>query len=242
MRECYTMGMTTTTRPKFVSYSRVSTDEQGQSGLGLESQQHQCRAYVESVGGELVREFVEIASGDNDDRPVLAEALKLAKRLRACVLVAKLDRLSRVVAKVAGLLRGGAELRVVECANASTLELHIRAVIAEEERRKIAERTRDALGAAKRRGVQLGSARPGHWSGREHQRRAGAAAGSAAAAASRRELSASVYADAAPIAKQLHQAGGSLRTIAAELNAKGLTTPMGGSWKAQSVKRLLATA
>lgn len=237
------MGMTTTTTaPKFVIYARVSTTEQGDSGLGIEAQLHDCRAYVEKSGGELVREFVEVASGDDDDRPILAEALKLAKRTRGVVLVAKLDRLSRVVAKVAGLLRNGTELRVVECANAGPLELHIRAAVAEEMRRKIAEQTRDALGAAKRRGVKLGSARPGHWSGREHRRRAGAAAGSAKAAEARRELSASVYAEALPIARQLHQDGGSLRTIAAELNAKGITTPMGGSWKAMSVKRLLTTA
>mgnify|MGYP003376487628 CR=1 FL=1 len=230
---------TTAAAAKFVIYTRVSTDEQGASGLGLDAQSHSCRAYVASVGGVVVREFVEVASGDDDDRPVLGEALKVAKRVRATVLVSKLDRLSRVVAKVAGLIRGGTELRVVECAGASTLELQIRAVIAEEERRKIGERTRDALASAKRNGVKLGSARPNHWKGREHLRRAGAAAGSAAAAAGRRSLRADLYSEALPVASKLRAGGSSLRVIAGELNAKGITTVQGATWKAQSVKRLL---
>lgn len=235
----YTVGMNTRT-PKFVIYARVSTDEQADSGLGVEAQLHACRAFVEQHGGAIARTFVEIASGDDDARPVLAEALALAKRTRATLLVSKLDRLSRVVARIAGLLRAGTELRVVECANASTLELHIRAVIAEEERRKIAERTRDALGAAKRRGVKLGSARPDHWRGRENRRRAGAAAGSANAAAARREMSAPVYAAARPIAAALRASGASLASIAARLNADGLATATGASWRAMQVARLLA--
>ena len=236
------MGMNTSTATKFVSYARVSTDEQGTSGLGVEAQQHAIRQHVESVGGKIVREFVEIASGDDDARPVLADALKLAKRTHAVVIVAKLDRLSRVVAKVAGLLRQGTELIVCECATASTLELHIRAVIAEEERRKIGERTRDALAAAKRRGQRLGSARVGHWKGREDRRQAGAAAGSAAAAAARRELRAGVFSEAGPIAQRLRNGGASLRTIAAALNESGLTTPAGAAWRAVQVQRLLSAA
>lgn len=224
--------------PKFVTYCRVSTTEQGQSGLGIEAQTHACKSYVESVGGSIVKTFIEIASGDDDDRPVLAEALKLAKRSRAVLLVAKLDRLSRAVALVAGLLRSGAEIRVAECSTAGTLELQIRAVIAQEERRQISQRTTDALAAAKRRGVALGSSRPGHWAGREELRQAGAAAGSAAAAAKRRELRADIIAAARPIVER-HR-GSSLRALAAALNAAGITTPGGSSWQAQTVKRLLS--
>ncbi len=232
--------MTTPSPTKFVAYFRVSTYEPGPSGLGIEAQQHSTRAYVESIGGTMVREFVEIDSGDDDDRPVLAAALKLAKRTNSVLVVAKLDRLSRVVAKIAGLIRQGTELRVVECANASTLEIHIRAVIAEEERRKIGERTRDALAAAKRRGVQLGSAREGHWDGRNDRRMAGAAAGSAKAAAVRRELRAETYGEAGPIAAAMKAAGASLRAIAERLNSDGLTTPAGSVWRAAQVHRLLA--
>ena len=233
------MGMSTPIVPKFVAYTRVSTDEQGADGLGIEAQQHAIRQHIESIGGVLVREFVEVASGDDDNRPKLGEALKLAKRTGATIIVAKLDRLSRVVAKIAGLIRQGTELRVVECANASTLELHIRAVIAEEERRKIGERTRDALGAAKRRGVRLGSARPGHWKGREDRRKLGQQRATSAAAAARRDMRADTYAAALPIAKRMSNAGGSLHAIAKHLNDEGITTPRGATWRATQVQRML---
>lgn len=233
------MCMSQTTQAKFIAYARVSTDEQGRSGLGIESQLAAVRSFVESEQGIIVQEFVEIASGDDDDRPQLAAALKLAKRTGAVLVVAKLDRLSRVVAKVAGLIRQGAELRVVECAAASTLELHIRAVVAEEERRMIAARTSAALQAAKARGVKLGSAREGHWAGREERRIAGLRAATAAAAAARRELSRDVYAAAKPIADRLAGEGLSMRAIAEQLNAAGMTTARGGVWTAEQVRRVL---
>ncbi len=240
MTDCYNGGMNTSTAPRFVSYCRVSTEEQGADGLGVEGQRHAIGRYIESVGGSLLREFVEVASGNDDDRPELASALKLAKRTGAVLLVAKLDRLSRVVAKIATLLRQGAELRVVECASASTLELQIRAVIAEEERRKIGERTRDALAAAKRRGTKLGSARPGHWRGREDRRKLGQRRASAKAAAARRELRSEIYAAARPLAERLHANGASLRAIADALNQNGIGTPKGSTWQAVQVSRLLA--
>lgn len=231
--------MSQTTQAKFISYSRVSTDEQGKSGLGIEAQQHAVRQFVESEGGVIVREFIEIASGDDDNRPQLAAAIKLSKRIGATLVVAKLDRLSRVVAQIAGLIRQGTDLRVVECANASTLELHIRAVIAQEERRMIAARTVAALQAAKRAGVKLGSSRPGHWRGREHLRAKGQQAATAVAAAKRRELRADTYAAALPIATKLAADGCSLRQIADTLNTQGITTSRGAAWQAQQVKRML---
>jgi len=229
--------MNTNKAAKFVAYARVSTNEQGADGLGIESQTHAIRQHVESIGGVLVRQFIEVASGDDDARPKLQAALKLAKQTGATIIVSKLDRLSRVVAKIAGLIRQGTELRVVECANASTLELHIRAVIAEEERRKIAERTKDALEAAKRRGVKLGSARPGHWTGREHVRQAAQKSATKAAAASRLAASAEVYREARAIADTMPNA--SLRAIAKAINEAGITTPGGSIWRAASVARML---
>ena len=234
------MGMNTTSSQRFIGYVRVSTSEQGASGLGLEAQEHAIRQHVASVGGELVRVVSEVASGDDDDRKGLADALKQAKRQRAVLIVSKLDRLSRAVAMIAGVMRSsGVPLCVAECSGASTLELHVRAIVAQEEREKIGQRTRDALAAAKRRGVRLGSARPGHWHGKETRRQAGAIAGSAAAAAARREMRAEVFAQAGPVAARLAAAGESLRSIANTLNADGITTPMGSQWQAQSVKRLL---
>lgn len=232
--------MSTSKATRFVAYLRVSTDEQGQSGLGLEAQEHACRQLVERQGGEVVRVFREIASGDDDERPGLSEALALAHRMRATLVVAKLDRLSRAVAMIATLMRRGVRLRVADAENASTLELHIRAVIGQEEREKIAARTKDALAAAKRRGTKLGSARPGHWRGREDRRLAGAAAGSQAAADARRRLRAELVAEAKPIAERMRADGSSLRAIAAKLNADGITTSMGASWSPTQVSRLLA--
>ena len=113
------------------------------------------------------------------------------------------------------------------------------ASLGELEREQIAERTRAALAFRKAHGMKLGSARPGHWEGREHRRRAGAALGSAAAAAARRAERAPVYAQAEPIAAGMRAAGQSLRAIAAELNARGITTPRGADWHAAQVRRLL---
>lgn len=238
------------TQPRFVTYLRVSTLEQGKSGLGFEAQANSCRAHVEAMGGVCVAELLEVASGDDDERPVLAQAIAMARRLRATLLVSKLDRLSRAVALVAGLLRdGNVELVVAECAKASTLELHLRATVAEEERRLIAERTRQALAAAKRRGTLLGSHQPGHWDGvvvegrnagkpRAQARLEGARKGSKAAAAARRELNDELWVSALPIIAELK--GMSLRGIAERLNARAVPTPTGALWSAMSVSRLLA--
>lgn len=231
----------TTAPQKFVIYTRVSTDEQGRSGLGLDAQMTACRRHVEQVGGTIVAGFEEVASGDDDARPVLAQAVAAARRHRAHLLVAKLDRLSRAVALVAGLLRNGrVPLVVADCATASTLELHLRATIAEEERRLIAERTKAALAALKARGVRLGSARRNHWKGREDRRAAGAAKGSAAAAVARREMFGPLWDEARSVARELVAGGASMHAAARELTARGMVTPTGGRWWPATIKRLLA--
>jgi DNA invertase Pin-like site-specific DNA recombinase len=229
-----------TIAPKFVSYARVSTEEQGRSGLGLEAQAAAITAAVADQGGIVTRAFVEIASGDDDERPQLAAALKLCRRTGATLIVAKLDRLSRAVAMVAGLMREGVAFRVAELENASTLEIHLRATIAEEERRLIAARTTAALAAAKARGTKLGSSRPGHWKGREQLRSAGQRKAVKAAAAKRLALSAELYREAFNVARGMPDA--SLRAIAAALDDAGITTPKGSKWTAAAVSRMLAAA
>lgn len=227
---------------KFISYRRVSTIEQGDSKLGLEAQQHAVEQFAAKVGGSIIRDYVEIASGDDDSRPILAAALKQAKRAGAVLLVAKLDRISRAVAVVSTLMREGVRFVAADRPDASTLELHILAVFAQEERAKIISRTVDALAAARRRGVKLGSARPGHWDGREDRRALGSAKGLAKIAAERRAERAEVFTAALPIAKKLEAAGASLRAIAAELNAQEISTSRGTKWHAAQVSRMLATA
>lgn len=238
------MGMSTTTNQptKYVIYTRVSTTEQGKSGLGLDAQLYSCRQYVESCGGLIVRELSEVASGNDDERPVLAEALKLAKQRGAKLLVAKLDRLSRAVAVIATMMRHGGEFVVAECAGASNLELHMRASFAEEEREKIAARTVAALAAAKRRGVKLGSSRPGHWKGREDVRKRAVIKAGKAAAAAKLERSGEARAAAAAVAVMMRQSGEGLRTIAAELERRELVTPTGNTtWAPAQVSRLLVS-
>ena len=225
--------------PSFVTYCRVSTDEQGRSGLGLEAQEAACASAAAATGGTILRTFREVASGDDDKRPVLAAALRLARRTGATLLVAKLDRLSRAVAMVAALMRDGVPFRVAELANASELELHLRATIAQEERRLIGERTKAALAAAKRRGTKLGSARRGHWTGREDRRLAGILAAGRASAAKRRGARAELLVEAAPVVAGL--AGASLRAIGQALEGAGVLTVQGATkWTATGVSRLLA--
>jgi DNA invertase Pin-like site-specific DNA recombinase len=221
-----------------VAYIRVSTEEQSKSGLGLEAQEHACRESVEDMGGRLVEVIREQDSGDNDDRPGLAKALALVARLRGVLVVSKLDRLARSVALVARVLREGVvKVRVASSPEASTLELHLRAALAEEERRLIGERTKNALAAAKKRGTKLGSARPGHWKGREAARLRGAKAATAAAAAARREAAAPLLAQAAPIVAAHENA--TLRQLAAALERAGVATATGcPKWTATGVARL----
>lgn len=235
-----TTRTTTPTAPKFVSYTRVSTEEQGRSGLGLEAQTEAIRQAVAAKGGTIARAFSEVGSGGDDHRPELLAALNLCKLTKATLIVAKLDRLSRDVELIAGTMKR-TPLVVAECVGASPMELHLRASFAEEERNKIRVRTREALARLKARGVKLGSARPGHWKGREDRRQAGQRNAVKVAAAKRRAESAKLYADAARIAAKFK--GASLRGLADELNAAGLTTPRGSVWTAAAVSRMLqATA
>lgn len=142
---------------EFIGYYRVSTKRQGRSGLGLEAQQSSVRQFSEA-NGELVAEYQDIESGRNDDRPGLNAAIAEAKKRKAILLVARLDRFSRRVSFISWLMEQGVDLKVVEMPNASTFQLHIHGALAEEERRMISERTKAALKAAKKRGVVLGRA------------------------------------------------------------------------------------
>jgi DNA invertase Pin-like site-specific DNA recombinase len=149
-----------------IAYYRVSTREQGNSGLGLDAQ----RLAISKLGHTVVAEYTDIASGRKDDRPQLAMALEHARKIGAALTVAKLDRLSRRVSFTAKLLEGQIAILVADQPEANVMLLHMLAVFAESEAKAISERTKAALAIAKKRGVLLGSARPGHWEGREHLR------------------------------------------------------------------------
>lgn len=227
----------------FVAYIRVSTQQQGVSGLGLEAQVASIAAHVRTAGGEIVATYREIESGRVKDRPELARALAHARRVCGSLIVARLDRLARNLVFVGQVLESG--VGFVDAANpqANRLTLQILAAVAEEEARLISARTKAALAAARARGVLLGSSRPGHWEGREDSRRRGLdAARIAAAEAARAAAAARIDREAARLARDLRDAGHPLSAIAAALTAAGHVTPRGRTWHPSQVARLLAHA
>ena len=208
---------------KFVAYFRVSTERQGQSGLGLEAQQ----AAVKQYAADITHSFTEIESGKNDDRPQLLAAIALCKRTGAALLIAKIDRPSRQAAFLLTLRDSGVQIVAADMPHAGTLEFGIRAVVAQHEREEISRRTKAALQAAKARGVKLGCPTPER----------GSAAGIAAI-----QARASAYATRlAPVVADIKRAGcTTLREIAAALQARGIATPRGGtSWAPSQVRNLL---
>src|SRR5262249_9460343 len=146
-------------RGKFVAYYRVSTDKQGKSGLGLEAQRKAVLDYLNGGTWHLVGEFTEIESGKRNERPELVKALAACKRNKAKLVIAKLDRLSRNLAFIATLMDSGVEFVAVDNPHANKLTVHILAAVAQHECEMIAQRTKDALQAAKARGVVLGNPR-----------------------------------------------------------------------------------
>lgn len=222
-----------TTAPLF-AYLRVSTAQQGKSGLGLEAQREAIKRFADAEGLHVAGEFVEVETGKGADaldrRPKLAAALAAAKLAAGAVCVAKLDRLSRDVAFIAGLMAQKVPFVVADLgADADPFMLHLYAALAEKERSLISTRTRDALRAARERGVALGGWRGGpvvdHRLGTEA---AGRAADAFAAAL-------------APLVAPMRQDGLSLRAIADALQGRGIRTARGGeTWTPAAVRNILA--
>jgi len=142
---------------KYVSYFRVSTQKQGQSGLGLEAQQTSVDAFIENRDGDVLDSFTEVESGKKANRPELDKALRRCKLTGATLVIAKLDRLSRDIAFIANLQKSKVEFVCVDMPDANTLTIGMMAVLAQYERELISERTKAGLAAAKRRGVVLGN-------------------------------------------------------------------------------------
>ena len=221
------------TSAPLIAYLRVSTASQGKSGLGLEAQREAVQRFAATEGRTIASEFVEVETGKGADaldrRPQLAAALAEARKIGGAVLVAKLDRLSRDVAFIAGLMVQRVPFIVAELgADADPFMLHLYAALAEKERAMISARTKAALHQAKARGVKLGGWRGGP----KVDPRTGIAAIVEAADAFAALL--------APMVTGMRATGASLRQIAAELTAKGMTTPRGGAWTAAAVSNLLA--
>lgn len=222
-----------------ISYIRVSTAGQGKSGLGLEAQREANLAFAAANGFEIVAEYQEIETGKGADaldrRPQLSAALADAKRHGCPVLVSKLDRLSRDVHFISGLMANRVPFIVAELGvDTDPFLLHLFAALGEKERHLISTRTKAALAAAKKRGKRLG------WSNPARSREAHAAAvqaGNEANAAAADAFASNVL----PIVRELRKAGcDSLGKIAAALNARGIKTARGGAWYSKTVANLLA--
>ena len=222
-----------------VAYFRVSTKQQGASGLGLEGQAVAVESFAKQSGKPIVARYTEVETGKIEERPELARALAHARRNKATLVVAKLDRLARNVAFTSTLLRSGADFVACDNPTANKLTIHILAAIAEHEAEQISQRTKAALQAAKARGTLLGSNRPGHWEGREEARLAGLAKARTLAVKVRSERAEQAYADLLPSMREMRAGGLTLAGIADKLNADGHTTRRSKPWNAVQVMRVL---
>jgi len=218
---------------RFISYHRVSTEQQGRSGLGLEAQKKAVADYLNGGEWELLHEFVEIESGRRKDRPQLKAALEMCKREKATLVIAKLDRLARNVAFVATLLEGRTKFVCCDMPEADSTMLHIYSAMAEREAIKTSERTKAALAAAKARGTRLGWSIPS----RIQEQRIASQLGAAANRIQAQQFASNVM----PIIEKIRAAGIiSFAAVAEALNARGVATSRGGRWHAATVRRLTA--
>ena len=218
-----------------IGYLRVSTKGQGESGLGIEGQRTAIEGYAKQQGVTLVMAYTEVESGKLADRPELARALSHARRIKATLVVAKLDRLARNVAFLSALMDSKVPFVACDNPHANRLTLHILAAVAEAEARAISERTKAALAAYKARGGKLGAALPQCRNLTQAARKRGAQCAGLAVAKAASEA----YADLAPMMGEMRGRGMTLYGIAGELNAQGHTTRRGRPWNPVQVARVL---
>src|SRR5437763_10489502 len=214
-----------------IAYTRVSTGKQAKSGLGREAQEAALARFAEAEGFRLVQSFDEVETGKGADaldrRPQLAAALKAARKLKSPIIVAKLDRLSRDVHFISGLMSHKTPFIVAELgADADPFMLHLYAALAEKERAMISARTKAALAAKKAQGVKLGNPRSAETIGRAH--------------AAARAVADNFAANVLPIVREIRASGlTTLPDIAGALNARGIRTVRGGAWHSSTVRNLL---
>jgi DNA invertase Pin-like site-specific DNA recombinase len=214
-----------------VAYYRVSTARQGKSGLGIEAQRAAVQHFADGEGIEVLAEHIEVETGKGADaldwRPELAAALDHARKAKCPVLVAKLDRLSRDVHFISGLMAHRVPFVVAELgADCDPFMLHLYAALAEKERALISARTKAALAAKKAQGVKLGNPRAAETVGKAH--------------AAHRAAADQFAANVLPIVREIQASGlMTLRDIAKALNARGIRSARGGQWHSTTVRNLL---
>lgn len=215
-----------------ITYYRVSSKRQGRSGLGLEAQEADADAYARQHGGKLLASYTEVETGKRADRPELAKAIAHAKRARATLVVAKLDRLARNVAFTSKLMDSGVDFVCCDNPHANRLTIHILAAVAEDEARRISERTKAALKAAKRRGTKLGGSNPKCRNLTKAARKRGSKAG---ALAVQRQAD-DAYADLRGFFVEMRPAF-SFQQIADILNMRNERTRRGKPWSDVAIMR-----
>lgn len=213
---------------KWIKYYRVSTHKQGYEGLGISAQKNACETYVNSNGGITIAEFTEVESGGRNDRPQLMAALELARKEKACLLVARLDRLSRDSVFLITLKKSEVEFVCVDMPTLDNFTVSLYAILAEREKALCSQRTRAALAAAKQRGIKLGNPRFEESLVRAHE----------AASRAKEEYRKAIK----PLIKEIQDAGvRTLSGIAHCLNVRGIKTRTGkGIFYPATVRLVLA--
>lgn len=206
---------------KFVAYYRVSTAQQGRSGLGLEAQKAAVETFLNGGMWEVLDEFTEVESGKRKNRPQLNAALAMCRKEKATLVIAKLDRLARNLHFISGLMEARIDFVAVDMPTANRLTVQILAAVAEEEARAISARTKAALASAKARGVILGRN------------------GAVVAAENRKRSLETAQRVRGTIEALRAENITAVRDIAAALNSRGIATPQGKQWHSTSVHRLL---
>ena len=212
---------------KVVSYLRVSTSKQQKSGLGLEAQREKVAQYIAGAGAVLLMEFEEAETGKGSNalakRPILREAIAFAKKNKAVLVIAKLDRLARNVHFVSGLMETGVQFKCCDYPEADRTMLHIYAAMAEHDGRRISERIKDAFAAKKARGGILGN--PDSLKPLNGVRAADAAT-----------FAKTIY----PVIQAFQQQDLPQRAIVQRLNDAGIKTANGGEWGLIQLQRVIA--
>lgn len=214
---------------KIVTYYRVSTNAQGQSGLGLEAQREAVARYLSTGDWELVDEFQEVETGKGSDalskRPKLKAALDVCRKHGATLIIAKLDRLARNVHFISGLIETGCDFVAADMPQANKVMIQMHAVMSEWERDQISKRTKDALAVAKARGVVLGKAGIKNLKTNIQERQ---------------QAADSFAAKLRPVFEGMTARGLSQRAMMEELNSIGIPAPKGGIWRLTQVQRTMA--
>lgn len=215
----------------YIQYRRVSTETQGDSRLGLDAQARVIEQFVQAESGEVIGDFIEIMSGGDNDRPVLAEVMREAKRRKCWVVVSKLDRLSRDVEFIANLMNRGVKFVVAELGHdVDPFLLHLYAALGQKERALVSQRTKAALAALRAKGVALGNIE----NLEQHRTK-----GHEKQAQRAREDAANIL----PIIREIQSLGRiTLAEIAEDLNRRNVKTQRGGRWHKASVARILQRA